>query len=80
MTLTAPNLPGLLSQLTDSQKWEAFQFLWTEVVDSHADEIVPPAWHDAILKERHDKIERGEAEWIGFDQAMDELHAELACK
>ena len=39
------------------------------MVNSHADEIVPPSWHD--------KIEQDEAEWIGFDSSMHELHAEL---
>ena len=80
MTLTAANLPALLSQLTADQKWEAFQFLWKEVVEDHASEIESPAWHEPILRERMERLEKGEAEWLDFNPAMDELQAELACK
>jgi hypothetical protein len=70
-----PSLRSTLEALTPEEKWQAFQFLWQEVAEDHADEIEPPQWHDEILKERGQKIEDCRAEWLDFDQAMDELKA-----
>jgi hypothetical protein len=50
-----PPIETMLEQLTADQKWQAFQFLWKEVVKDHQEEIEPPSWHEEILRERLEK-------------------------
>ncbi len=73
-----PSIELALEQLTADQKWQAFQFLWKEVVKVHQEEIEPPAWHEEILRERLKKIESGKAVWHDLGQAFDDLRKDLA--
>lgn len=70
-----PPINEMLSQLTSEQKWEAFQFLWNEVAEEHSDDIEPPGWHSNVLKEREERIARGEATWIPLEDAVKSLEA-----
>jgi hypothetical protein len=73
-----PPVALMLEQLTADQKWQAFQFLWNEVVEDHQEEIEPPAWHEEILRKRLEKIKSGKAVWHDLDQAFEDLRKELA--
>ena len=71
MTLAAnPPIEIPLETLTPKQKWQIVEFLCEDLSSNHADEIVPPAWHADVLREREERDVRGEAIWQDLDEAF----------
>ena len=78
MLITAnPPIEVPLEDFTEDQKWRLFEVLWDELAETRKEEIEPPAWHQDALRERAEKIERGEAVWHDLDSAMAKLRSDL---
>ena len=45
-----------IGRMTHEEKIHAMDMLWTSIVSS-SDEFNPPAWHEAVLNERHRQAE-----------------------
>ncbi|MBU6400808.1 MAG: addiction module protein [Verrucomicrobia bacterium] len=64
------NLP--LDQMTPAEKLQAMEALWMSL--SRDEESVPsPAWHEGVLKEREQKLQSGQEEFIDWEQAKRQL-------
>ncbi len=49
-----------LESMTTPQKLEVMEALWASLCDNPS-EVASPAWHAAILADRHRRLESGEA-------------------
>ena len=69
MTITAnPPVELPLENLNPAQKWAVVQHLCADLVTNYEETIEPPAWHEAVLREREAKEARGEARFISLDE------------
>lgn len=67
MSVTLP-----LSEMTVSEKLEVMEALWQDL-SRNADALESPEWHKSVLDERERKIQSGEARFIDWEQAKEDL-------
>ena len=51
--------------------------LWSSVL-SAVGTYEPPAWHEAVLRERRRRVAEGEETFIPWEEAKRQLHEEFA--
>ena len=69
-----PTLP--LNEMTLAEKLETMEALWEDISrDEHAFES--PEWHATVLREREKLIQSGEAQFIDWEQAKEELRKDM---
>jgi len=57
-----------LDKLSVIQKLELMEALWDDLSRNAAD-VPSPEWHRHVLEERNARIERGEAEYLHWEDA-----------
>lgn len=68
------NLPLELMSLAD--KLALMETLWTDL-SKQPEELPSPDWHHDVLLERKMAAEKGELQFIDWDQALHDLKGEL---
>ena len=68
--MSVPSLP--LNEMTVEEKLQTMEALW-QSLSADAAAIESPARHEEELRERERKIESGEAKFIDWEQAKDEI-------
>jgi len=63
MNLTLP-----LEQMSTREKLSMMELLWDDLCQNNKD-IAPPTWHKDILDQRQAAIDKGDAEFIDWEQA-----------
>jgi len=69
-----PTLP--LNEMTLAEKLETMEALWEDISRNEA-VFASPDWHADVLREREKLIESGEAQFIDWEQAKEELRKEM---
>ena len=72
-----PQLMEHIASLSQEEKLRAMDVLWSSVVSS-AGAYEPPAWHEAVLRERRRRVAEGEETFIPWEEAKRQLHEEFA--
>ena len=72
-----PAVMEAIGKMTQEEKLHAMDMLWTSIIAS-SDEFEPPAWHEAVLKERRRQVESGEAQFLPWEDVKRELRQEFA--
>ena len=72
MNITLP-----LDQMTTEEKLRAMEVLWTDLSRNEA-EVPSPAWHEAVLKEREERVKAGQETFVDWDTAKQQLRARLS--
>ena len=67
----------LLDKMSTEEKIQAMEELWTDLCKS-IDGVPSPDWHGNILKERETSLERGEDEFIDWDEAKNNIKNEIS--
>lgn len=56
-----------ISEMSIIEKLQTMEALWDSLLEKEH-EIESPEWHEAILKERMEKVESGKAKFISLDE------------
>jgi len=56
-----------IKKMTVAERLKMMEDIW-DTLCHEDEEIESPAWHEGILKERRDRIAKGEAEFISIDE------------
>ncbi len=67
MNITLP-----LDQMTTEDKLRAMEALWADL-SRHKAEVPSPAWHEAVLKEREERLQSGQETFIDWETAKQQL-------
>ena len=67
MAITLP-----LDQMTTEEKLRAMEALWADLT-RRPEEFESPAWHEAVLREREERIKLGQETFIDWQAAKQEL-------
>jgi len=62
-----------IKKLPIGERLEVMEQIWDSLRDE-AHDIASPAWHERVLEERKNKIDRGEATFITLDQLKSRFH------
>ncbi|MFK5923305.1 MAG: addiction module protein [Verrucomicrobiota bacterium] len=68
MTVVAEQIEAL----TTVEKLEAMEVIWESLSKNCAD-LPIPEWHDVILKERRELVEKGDAEYTDWAEAKKQI-------
>ena len=71
MNMTLP-----LDQLTTEDKLRAMEALWADLSRHEAD-VPSPAWHEAVLKEREERLQSGQETCMDWEIAKKQLRDRL---
>ena len=71
MNITLP-----LDQMTTEEKLRAMEALWADLSRQEA-EVPSPAWHEAVLKEREERIKSGQEAFMDWETAKQQLRDRL---
>ena len=66
-----------VASMSQEEKLRAMDVLWSSVVSS-AGAYEPPAWHEAVLRERRRRVAEGEETFIPWEEAKRQLQEEFA--
>ena len=66
-----------VASMSQEEKLRAMDLLWSSVVSS-AGAYEPPAWHEAVLRERRRRVAEGEETFIPWEEAKRQLQEEFA--
>ena len=66
-----------VASMSQEEKLRAMDVLWSSVVSS-AGAYEPPAWHEAVLRERRRRVAEGEETFISWEEAKRQLQEEFA--
>ena len=66
-----------VASMSQEEKLRAMDVLWSSVVSS-AGTYEPPAWHEAVLRERRRRVAEGEETFIPWEEAKRQLQEEFA--
>lgn len=71
MSITLP-----LDQMTTAEKRRVMEDIWADLTRSEQ-EFESPAWHQIVLREREERVRRGEETAIDWEMAKKELRDRL---
>ena len=72
-----PQLLEHVASMTQEEKLHAMDVLWSSIL-SASDAYEPPAWHEAVLRERRRRVAVGEETFIPWEEAKRQLQEEFA--
>lgn len=72
-----PQFMERVANMTQEEKLRAMDVLWSSIVSSSG-AYEPPAWHEAVLRERRRRVEEGEETFIPWEEAKRQLQEEFA--
>ena len=72
-----PQFMERVASMTQEEKLRAMDVLWSSIVSSSG-AYEPPAWHEAVLRERRRRVEEGEETFIPWEEAKRQLQEEFA--
>ena len=72
-----PQFMERVANMTQEEKLRAMDVLWSSIVSSSG-AYEPPAWHEAVLRERRHRVEEGEETFIPWEEAKRQLQEEFA--
>ena len=72
-----PQFMERVANMTQEEKLRAMDVLWSSIVSSSG-AYEPPAWHEAVLRERRRRVEKGEETFIPWEEAKRQLQEEFA--
>ena len=72
-----PQFMERVANMTQEEKLRAMDVLWSSIVSSSG-AYEPPAWHEAVLRERRRRVEEGEETFIPWEEAKRRLQEEFA--
>ena len=72
-----PQFMERVANMTQDEKLRAMDVLWSSIVSSSG-AYEPPAWHEAVLRERRRRVEEGEETFIPWEEAKRQLQEEFA--
>ena len=72
-----PQFMERVANMTQEEKLRAMDVLWSSIVSSSG-AYEPPAWHEAVLRERRRRVEEGEETFIPWEAAKRQLQEEFA--
>ena len=72
-----PQLMERVANMSQEEKLRAMDVLWSSIVSSSG-AYEPPAWHEAVLRERRRRVVEGEETFIPWEEAKRQLHEEFA--
>ncbi len=61
-----------LERMTVEEKLRAMEVLWADLTQ-HEEELQSPAWHEAVLKEREERVASGQESFIDWETAKRQL-------
>lgn len=61
-----------ISKLTKAEKLQVMEALWADL-SRNEDEVESPAWHGELLREREEKLRKGEDQFIPWEEAKRQL-------
>ncbi len=61
-----------IEKMSLEERLQAMELLWASI-SSQAEELPSPAWHEQVIKDRLEKIQRGEGEFLTLDQVKEHL-------
>jgi len=65
--------------MTTAEKLRAMEELWADLTRDEG-AVESPAWHEAVLRERNERVKAGEENAIDWEVAKKELRDRLTCK
>ncbi len=68
-----------LERMTTAEKLRAMEELWADLTRDEG-AVESPAWHEAVLRERNERVKAGEENAIDWEVAKKELRDRLTCK
>ena len=72
-----PQFMERVANMSQEEKFRAIDVLWSSIVSS-SDAYEPPAWHEAVLRERRRRVVEGEETFIPWEEAKRQLQEEFA--
>lgn len=66
-----------VANMSQEEKFRAIDVLWSSIVSSSG-AYEPPAWHEAVLRERRRRVAEGEETFIPWEEAKRQLQEEFA--
>ena len=72
-----PQFMERVANMTQEEKLRAMDVLWSSIVSSSG-AYEPPAWHEAVLRERRRRVKEGEETFIPWEEAKRQLQEEFA--
>ena len=66
-----------VANMSQEEKFRAIDVLWSSIVSSSG-AYEPPAWHEAVLRERRRRVAEGEEIFIPWEEAKRQLQEEFA--
>ena len=72
-----PQFMERVADMSQEEKFRAIDVLWSSIVSSSG-EYEPPAWHEAVLRERRRRVAEGEETFIPWEEAKRQLQEEFA--
>ena len=71
MDITLP-----LDQMTLAEKLRVMEALWADLARNEP-EFESPAWHEQILREREEQVRSGQAKFVDWETAKQQLRERL---
>ena len=72
MTVTLP-----LEKMSVEEKIQAMESIWEDLCKT-ADNMPSPPWHEKVLSEREESLERGEDEFIDWETAKKNIRNDIS--
>ena len=72
-----PQFLERVANMSQEEKFRAIDVLWSSIVSSSG-AYEPPAWHEAVLRERRRRVVEGEETFIPWEEAKRQLQEEFA--
>lgn len=72
-----PQFMERVANMSQEEKLRAMDVLWSSIVSSSG-AYEPPAWHEAVLRERRRRVVEGEETFIPWEEAKRQLQEEFA--
>ena len=72
-----PSFMERVANMSQEEKLRAMDVLWSSIVSSSG-AYEPPAWHEAVLRERRRRVVEGEETFILWEEAKRQLQEEFA--
>jgi len=65
-----------LEQMSTAEKLRAMELLWADL-SRKAEVYESPAWHEAVLRERDQRVAEGKEAYVSWDEAKRDLRERL---
>ena len=72
-----PQFMEHVANMSQEEKLRAMDVLWSSIVSSSG-AYEPPAWHEAVLRERRRRVVEGDETFIPWEEATRQLQEEFA--